>query len=166
MLRPTASTRSTFSCSQAMLRVQELDETKCPVDICSWYGKPCATDLDQFFILDTHEILSRRPVAALQGGRCWDQGHYGVLPCMIWATPLRSKGLPFPEQCRIFRGSCNPPAADRGCSSPTDWPLNMLLPLQGISSTPKPAKTRIGMIRPEAMLASLFSPPIPPFGRG
>ncbi len=83
-----------------------------------------------------------------------EQG-FGVLAVHDLGNTLRSKGLPFPEQCRIFE-VCNPQQAATVLS--TTMALNMGLPCR-ISVYTQAGQTRLGMIRPEAMLAGLSADP-------
>jgi len=80
---------------------------------------------------------------------------FGVLAVHDLAATLRSKGIEFPEQCRVFE-VCNPQQAAQVLAA--DMALNMALPCR-ISVYTESGKTRIGMIRPEAMLSSLSSDP-------
>jgi uncharacterized protein (DUF302 family) len=108
--------------------------------------------MDPFFILDTPKSFEEAS-AALQEAVV-DQG-FGVLAVHDLGNTLRSKGLPFPEQCRIFE-VCNPQQAAAVLS--TTMALNMALPCR-ISVYTEAGQVRIGMIRPEAMLASLSADP-------
>lgn len=76
---------------------------------------------------------------------------FGVLHIHDLGATLRSKGLSFDEQCRVFE-VCNPAQAVKVMA--TDMRLNMALPCR-ISVFTKNQKTFIGMIRPEPMLAML-----------
>ena len=76
---------------------------------------------------------------------------FGVLHVHDLATTLRSKGIAFKEQCKIFE-VCNPQQAAKVLS--TDMRLNMALPCR-ISVYTEQGKTKIGMIRPVPMLAAL-----------
>ena len=76
---------------------------------------------------------------------------FGVLHVHDLGETLRSKGIDFPEQCRIFE-VCNPQQAARVLSA--DMRLNMALPCR-ISVFTEQGQTRIGLIRPAQMLASL-----------
>ncbi len=71
------------------------------------------------------------------------------------AATLRSKGIEFPEQCRVFE-VCNPQQAAKVLAA--NMTLNMALPCR-ISVYTQDGTTRIGMIRPEAMLSALSSDP-------
>ncbi len=108
--------------------------------------------MDPFFILDTPKSFEEAS-AALQAA-VLDQG-FGVLAVHDLGQTLRSKGLPFPEQCRIFE-VCNPQQAAAVLN--TTMALNMALPCR-ISVYTEAGQTRIGMIRPEEMLASLSADP-------
>ncbi len=80
---------------------------------------------------------------------------HGCLAVHDLGQTLRSKGLPFPEQCRIFE-VCNPQQAAAVLS--TTMALTMALPSR-ISVDTESGRTRIGMIRPEARLAGLSCEP-------
>ena len=108
--------------------------------------------MDPFFILDTPKSFEEAS-AALQKAVV-DQG-FGVLAVHDLGDTLRSKGLPFPEQCRIFE-VCNPQQAAAVLS--TTMALNMALPCR-ISVYTEAGTPRMGMIRPVAMLASLSADP-------
>jgi uncharacterized protein (DUF302 family) len=81
---------------------------------------------------------------------------FGVLHVHDLASTLRSKGVPFDEQCKIFE-VCNPTQAATVLS--TDMRLNMALPCR-ISVFTQEGRTRIGLIRPKAMLATLSQDPV------
>lgn len=76
---------------------------------------------------------------------------FGVLHVHDLGETLRSKGIAFEEQCRIFE-VCNPQQAAKVLSA--DMRLNMALPCR-ISVYTDSGKTFIGLIRPENMLSSL-----------
>jgi uncharacterized protein (DUF302 family) len=80
---------------------------------------------------------------------------FGVLHVHDLAATLRAKGVPFQEQCRIFE-VCNPKIAGRVLSA--DMRLNMALPCR-ISVFTEGGQTRIGLIRPVAMLSALSPDP-------
>jgi uncharacterized protein (DUF302 family) len=80
---------------------------------------------------------------------------FGVLHIHDLGTTLRSKGIAFAENCKVFE-VCNPGQAGRVLS--TDMRLNMALPCR-ISVYTEMGKTRIGMIEPAPMLASLSQDP-------
>ena len=66
-------------------------------------------------------------------------------------TTLRSKGIAFTEECKIFE-VCNPAQAAKVLA--TDMRLNMALPCR-ISVFTEAGKTKIGLIKPVQMLAAL-----------
>ncbi len=76
---------------------------------------------------------------------------FGVLHVHDLGATLRSKGIAFDEECRIFE-VCNPAQAARVLS--TDMRLNMALPCR-ISVFTDKGKTKIGLIKPVAMLSAL-----------
>lgn len=76
---------------------------------------------------------------------------FGVLHIHDLAATLRSKGIAFEEQCKIFE-VCNPQQAAKVLS--TDMRLNMALPCR-ISVFTQKGKTKIGLIRPAQMLSAL-----------
>ena len=80
---------------------------------------------------------------------------FGVLHIHDLARTLRSKGLTFTEECRVFE-VCNPRQAARVLSA--DMRLNMALPCR-ISVFTEHGKTQIGLIRPMQMLSALSSDP-------
>jgi len=80
---------------------------------------------------------------------------FGVLHIHDLGNTLRSKGVDFSENCRVFE-VCNPVQAGKVLS--TDMRLNMALPCR-ISVFTEGGKTKIGLIRPEEMLAGLSDDP-------
>ncbi|HUV99034.1 MAG TPA: DUF302 domain-containing protein [Gallionella sp.] len=76
---------------------------------------------------------------------------FGVLHVHDLGNTLRSKGIVFAENCKVFE-VCNPGQAAKVLG--TDMRLNMALPCR-ISVYTEKGKTMIGMIRPVPMLASL-----------
>jgi uncharacterized protein (DUF302 family) len=80
-------------------------------------------------------------------------GHlgFGVLHVHDLGSTLRSKGITFEEQCKVFE-VCNPVQAAKVLS--TDMRLNMALPCR-ISVFTDKGKTKIGLIRPVQMLSAL-----------
>lgn len=80
---------------------------------------------------------------------------FGVLHVHDIGNTLRSKGLEFSENCRVFE-VCNPGQAARVMAS--DMRMNMALPCR-ISVYTEKGQTKIGMIKPTDMLAMLSSEP-------
>lgn len=70
-------------------------------------------------------------------------------------TTLRSKGIAFDEQCKVFE-VCNPGQAAKVFS--VDMRLNMALPCH-ISVYTEKGKTKIGLIKPVQMLSALSQDP-------
>ncbi len=76
---------------------------------------------------------------------------FGVLHVHDLGTTLRTKGIAFDEQCKVFE-VCNPGQAAKVLS--TDMRLNMALPCR-ISVFTEKGKTKIGLIKPVEMLSAL-----------
>ena len=76
---------------------------------------------------------------------------FGVLHVHDLATTLRSKGIAFDEECKVF-DVCNPAQAAKVLS--TDMRLNMALPCR-ISVFTEGGKAKIGLIKPMQMLSAL-----------
>jgi len=79
------------------------------------------------------------------------RNEFGVLHIHDLGNTLRSKGIDFKENCKVFE-VCNPGQAGKVLS--TDMRLNMALPCR-ISVYTEQGKTKIGMIKPVPMLAAL-----------
>lgn len=80
---------------------------------------------------------------------------FGVLHIHDLGKTLRSKGIAFGEQCRVFE-VCNPAQAAKVLAA--DMRLNMALPCR-ISVFTQQGKTMIGLIKPVEMLAALSQDP-------
>jgi len=80
---------------------------------------------------------------------------FGVLHVHDLGATLRSKGIAFDRECKVFE-VCNPAQAAKVLS--TDMRLNMALPCR-ISVFTEKGTTRIGLIKPVQMLASLSQDP-------
>jgi uncharacterized protein (DUF302 family) len=76
---------------------------------------------------------------------------FGVLHVHDLGATLRSKGLAFHEECKVFE-VCNPGQAAKVLSA--DMRLNMALPCR-ISVFTEQGKTKLGMIKPVQMLSAL-----------
>lgn len=105
-----------------------------------------------YYIVDTNksfdEASTDLEAAVVNNG-------FGVLHVHDLGTTLRSKGLDFNQQCRVFE-VCNPAQAAKVMS--TDMKLNMALPCR-ISVYTEEGETRIGLIKPEQMLVGLSQDP-------
>ncbi len=80
---------------------------------------------------------------------------FGVLHVHDLGNTLRSKGIAFEEQCKVFE-VCNPAQAAKVLSA--DMRLNMALPCR-ISVYTDNGETNIGLIKPAQMLAGLSQDP-------
>jgi uncharacterized protein (DUF302 family) len=80
---------------------------------------------------------------------------FGVLHVHDLAATLRSKGIAFEEQCKVFE-VCNPQQAAKVLSA--DMRLNMALPCR-ISVFTDKGSTKIGLIKPVQMLSALSQNP-------
>jgi uncharacterized protein (DUF302 family) len=80
---------------------------------------------------------------------------FGVLHVHDLGSTLRSKGVAFERQCKVFE-VCNPQQAASVLAA--DMRLNMALPCR-ISVYTDAGKTWIGMIRPVPMLGMLSADP-------
>ena len=105
-----------------------------------------------YYVVDTDKSFEQASKDLDQAVR---DHNFGVLHVHDLGNTLRSKGVPFDEQCRIFE-VCNPVQAGRVLSS--DMRLNMALPCR-ISVYTEKGQTRIGLIRPMEMLSSLSRDP-------
>jgi len=76
---------------------------------------------------------------------------FGVLHVHDLGTTLRSKGITFNDECKIFE-VCNPAQAAKVLA--IDMRLNMALPCR-ISVYTEKGKTKIGLIKPVQMLSAL-----------
>lgn len=80
---------------------------------------------------------------------------FGVLHVHDLGATLRSKGIAFETECKVFE-VCNPGQAAKVMA--IDMDMNMALPCR-ISVWRKDDQTRIGMIRPAWMLEQLSQHP-------
>ena len=83
------------------------------------------------------------------------QNGFGVLHVHDLGVTLRSKGVVFENECKIFE-VCNPGQAAKVLS--VDMRLNMALPCR-ISVFTEQGKTKIGLIKPAQMLSALSQDP-------
>jgi len=79
------------------------------------------------------------------------RNNFGVLHIHDLGATLRSKGISFDEECRVFE-VCNPGQAAKVLA--TDMRLNMALPCR-ISVFTEKCQTKIGLIKPKQMLSEL-----------
>jgi uncharacterized protein (DUF302 family) len=80
---------------------------------------------------------------------------FGVLHVHNLGSTLRSKGMDFEQQCKVFE-VCHPEQAARVLAA--DMRMNMALPCR-ISVYTQNGKTMIGMIKPTQILSSLSQDP-------
>ena len=84
------------------------------------------------------------------------QGHkFGVLHIHNLQETLKKKGVDFPNACQILE-ICNPQSAKEVLTE--DMDLNMALPCR-VSVYSEDGKTKIGMMKPSAMLKMLSDSP-------
>ncbi len=105
-----------------------------------------------YYIVDTDKTFEDAS-AALEAEV--KQLGFGVLHIHDLGKTLRSKGVAFAEECRVFE-VCNPGQAAKVLA--VDMQLNMALPCR-ISVYTEKGITRIGLIRPTQMLSALSSDP-------
>jgi len=101
-----------------------------------------------YYIVETSKSFSQASadleLAVIRNG-------FGVLHIHDLGTTLRTKGIAFDEECKVFE-VCNPAQAAKVLS--IDMRLNMALPCR-ISVYTEKGKTKIGMIKREQMLSAL-----------
>jgi uncharacterized protein (DUF302 family) len=81
---------------------------------------------------------------------------FGVLHVHDLGATLRSKGVAFDQECKVFE-VCNPAQASKVLA--VDMRLNMALPCR-ISVFTEKGQTKIGLIKPVQMLAELSQDPV------
>jgi uncharacterized protein (DUF302 family) len=101
-----------------------------------------------YYIVETNKSFSQ---AAIDLDSAVKRNGFGVLHVHDLGVTLRSKGIAFDEECKIFE-VCNPAQAAKVLA--TDMRLNMALPCR-ISVFTEQGKTKIGLIKSVQMLASL-----------
>ena len=101
-----------------------------------------------YYVVETHKSFDQ---AAVDRDAAVKRLGFGVLHVHDLGNTLRGKGIRFEEQCRVFE-VCNPVQAAKVLS--TDMYLNMALPCR-ISVFTDKGKTKIGLIKPRAMLEAL-----------
>jgi len=101
-----------------------------------------------YYIVDTDKPFDR---ASADLESAVKRHGFGVLHVHDLGATLRSKGIAFDEQCKVFE-VCNPGQAAKVLA--TDMRLNMALPCR-ISVFTDGGRTRIGLIKPVQMLSAL-----------
>ncbi len=107
---------------------------------------------NMYYLVETEKEFDQ---AALNLDAAVKRNGFGVLHVHDLGTTLRTKGIAFDEQCKVFE-VCNPGQAAKVLES--DMRLNMALPCR-ISVFTERGKTRIGLIRPAQMLSGLSQDP-------
>lgn len=101
-----------------------------------------------YYIVETNKSFSQ---AATDLESAVTRNNFGVLHVHDLGATLRSKGIAFDEECKVFE-VCNPTQAAKVLA--TDMRLNMALPCR-ISVFTDQGKTKIGLIKPVQMLVAL-----------
>ena len=101
-----------------------------------------------YYIVATNKSFSQ---AATDLESAVTRNNFGVLHVHDLGATLRSKGIAFDEECKVFE-VCNPAQAAKVLA--TDMRLNMALPCR-ISVFTEQGKTKIGLIKPVQILAAL-----------
>jgi uncharacterized protein (DUF302 family) len=101
-----------------------------------------------YYIVETNKSFSQ---AAIDLDSAVKRNGFGVLHVHDLGATLRSKGITFDEECKVFE-VCNPAQAAKVLA--TDMRLNMALPCR-ISVFTEQGKTKIGLIKPVQMLSDL-----------
>lgn len=101
-----------------------------------------------YYVVDTNKSFEQ---AANDLDAAVKNNQFGVLYVHNLGETLRSKGLEFTEDCKVFE-VCNPGKAAQVMG--IDMRLNMALPCR-ISVYTEKGQTKIGMIEPAKMLATL-----------
>lgn len=105
-----------------------------------------------YYIVETRKTFDQ---AATDLDAAVKRHEFGVLHVHDLGATLRSKGIAFAEQCKVFE-VCSPRQAASVLA--TDMRLNMALPCR-ISVYTEQGKTRIGLIKPVQMLGMLSQDP-------
>ncbi|HVC10456.1 MAG TPA: DUF302 domain-containing protein [Burkholderiales bacterium] len=104
------------------------------------------------YIVDSKKSVAQA-VADLQ--EAVKRHNFGVLHIHNLQETMRKKGVDFPDECQILE-ICNPHKAREVLAS--DMSLNMALPCR-VSVYSQGGTTKIGMLRPSALLATLSDSP-------
>jgi len=105
-----------------------------------------------YYIVDSEKTFEQA-VADLEAAV--KQHGFGVLHVHDLGATLRGKGIEFDKECKVLE-VCNPVQAGKVLAA--DIRLNMALPCR-ISVFTDAGKTRIGLIKPVAMLSALSLDP-------
>ena len=105
-----------------------------------------------YYIVETGKSFEQ---ASNDLGAAVKRNGFGVLHVHDLGATLRSKGIDFAEQCKVFE-VCNPAQAAKVLAS--DMRLNMALPCR-ISVYTEKGVTYLGLITPVKMLSSLSQDP-------
>ncbi|MGA9335601.1 MAG: DUF302 domain-containing protein [Rudaea sp.] len=105
-----------------------------------------------YYIVETKKAFEQ---AAADLDAAVKRHRFGVLHVHDLGATLRSKGVEFAEQCKVFE-VCNPQQAANVLAR--EMRLNMALPCR-ISVYTENGTTHIGMIKPVAMLGMLSKDP-------
>src|SRR5665647_3382580 len=105
-------------------------------------------EMPMYYVVDSNKSFDQ---AATDLEAAVKRHEFGVLHIHDLGNTLRSKGIAFAENCKVFE-VCNPGQAAKVLG--TDMRLNMALPCR-ISVYTEKGKTMIGMIKPVPMLAAL-----------
>ena len=105
-----------------------------------------------YYVVDTEKSFEQ---AAEALDAAVKRHQFGVLHVHDLGATLRSKGIAFAEQCKVFE-VCNPQRAAEVLSQ--DMRMNMALPCR-ISVYTENGTTHIGMIKPVPMLGMLSTAP-------
>lgn len=101
-----------------------------------------------YYIVETEKTFNK---AAVDLELAVKRHQFGVLYVHDLGTTLRSKGIAFNEECKVFE-VCNPIQAAKVLL--TDMRLNMALPCR-ISVFTEKGSVKIGLIKPVQLLSSL-----------
>lgn len=105
-----------------------------------------------YYIVDSTKSLDQ---AAADLEAAVKRNGFGVLHVHDLGTALRSRGVAFEENCKVFE-VCNPVQAAKVLSS--EMRLNMALPCR-ISVYTEKGETKIGFLKPTQMLSALSRDP-------
>lgn len=119
-----------------------------PMLLCLRRCKLELSRINMYYIVDSTKSFES---AAADLDAAVKNNGFGVLHVHDLGATLRGKGIDFVEECKVFE-VCNPAQASKVLS--TDMRLNMALPCR-ISVYTEKGETKLGMIEPGEMLASL-----------